>query len=162
MTHGFDDQGAKFDGHGNLKDWWAPDDMKKFQAATRCIAEQFSRYTVPGGLHVQGDLVTGEAAADLGGLILAWRALHALPAAADASGAGKQDFSADQRFFLAFAHSWAGQMRPEQAQELVTTDPHPPAEFRTNGTLANDAEFYAAFGIPVPSPSPKGERCVIW
>src|SRR5712675_3369204 len=115
MTHGFDDQGAKFDGHGNLKNWWAPEDMKKFQAATRCIAEQFSRYTVPGGLHVQGDLVTGEAAADLGGLILAWRALHALPAAADASGAGKQDFSADQRFFLTFAHSWAGQMRPEQA-----------------------------------------------
>jgi len=163
MTHGFDDQGAKFDGHGNLKNWWAPEDMKKFQAATRCIAEQFSRYTVPGGLHVQGDLVTGEAAADLGGLILAWRALHALPAAADAGGgAGGQDFSADQRFFLAFAHSWAGQMRPEQAQELVTTDPHPPAEFRTNGTLANDAEFYAAFGIPVPSPAPKGQRCVIW
>jgi len=88
MTHGFDDQGAKFDGHGNLKNWWAPQDMKKFQTATRCIAEQFSRYAVPGGLHVQGDLVTGEAVADLGGLILAWRALHALPADANSAGAG--------------------------------------------------------------------------
>ena len=136
--------------------------MKKFQAATRCIAEQFSRYTVPGGLHVQGDLVTGEAAADLGGLILAWRALHALPAGAVASGAGKQDFSADQRFFLAFAHSWAGQMRPEQAQELVTTDPHPPAEFRTNGTLVNDPQFQAAIAIPLPSPKAASKRCVIW
>ncbi len=158
MTHGFDDEGAKFDGHGNLKNWWAPSDLKKFQAATRCIAEQFSRFTVPGGMHVQGELVTGEAAADLGGLMLAWRAFHALPATAAAA----QEFSADQQFFIAFAHSWAGQMRPEQAQEVVTTDPHPPTEFRTNGTLANSREFQAAFGISAPSPMVKSERCVIW
>lgn len=157
MTHGFDDEGAKFDGQGNLKDWWAASDLRKFKAATHCIAGQFSRYTVPGGLHVQGDLVVGEAAADLGGLILAWRALHTLPTAG-----GGAEFSIDQQFFLAFAHSWAGQMRPEQARELVTTDPHPPAEFRTNGTLANDADFQAAFGISVPSPMVKSERCVIW
>ena len=158
MTHGFDDEGAKFDGQGNLKDWWAASDLRKFKAATHCIAEQFSRYTVPGGLHVQGDLVVGEAAADLGGLILARRALHSLPAA----GGGTSEFPVDQQFYLAFAHSWAGQMRPEQAREMVTTDPHPPAEFRTNGTLANDAGFQAAFGIPVPSPMVKSERCVIW
>jgi putative endopeptidase len=164
MTHGFDDEGAKFDGHGNLKNWWAPSDLKKFQAATQCIAEQFSRYTVPGGLHVQGDLVAGEAAADLGGLILAWRAFHALPAGTTSTRVSPdgQTFSADQQFFIAFAHAWAGQMRPEQAQELVTTDPHPPAEFRTNGTLANDPEFQAAFTIPAASPMVKGERCVIW
>ena len=153
MTHGFDDEGAKFDGHGNLKNWWAPQDLKKFRAATRCVSEQFSRYTVPGGMHVQGELVTGEAVADLGGLILARRALHALQ---------PQDPAVDRQFYLAFAHSWAGQMRPEQAQELVTTDPHPPADFRTNGSLANDAEFQAAFAIPTPSPMVKSERCVIW
>ena len=153
MTHGFDDEGAKFDGHGNLKNWWAPQDLKKFRAATRCVAEQFSRYTVPGGMHVQGELVTGEAVADLGGLILARRALHALQ---------PQDPAVDRQFYLAFAHSWAGQMRPEQAQELVTTDPHPPAEFRTNGSLVNDAGFQAAFAIPTPSPMVKSERCVIW
>ncbi len=153
MTHGFDDEGAKFDGHGNLKNWWAPQDLKKFRAATRCVAEQFSRYTVPGGMHVQGELVTGEAVADLGGLILARRALHALQ---------PQDPAVDRQFYLAFAHSWAGQMRPEQAQELVTTDPHPPAEFRTNGSLVNDAEFQAAFAIPSPSPMVKSDRCVIW
>jgi putative endopeptidase len=160
MTHGFDDQGAKFDGHGNLKNWWAPADLKKFEAATRCVSGQFSRYAVPGGLHVQGDLVTGEAVADLGGLILAQRALHALPV--PKAGAGAQDASPDRLFFIAFAHSWAGQMRPEQAQELVTTDPHPPAEFRTNGTLANVADFQAAFAIPASSPMVKRERCVIW
>jgi putative endopeptidase len=161
MTHGFDDEGAQFDGHGNLKNWWAPADLKSFHAATRCIAEQFSGYTVSGGLHVQGDLVVGEAAADLGGLILGWRALHSLPAGANA-GDGGQDFSSDQQFFLAFAHSWAAQIRPEHAQELVTTDPHPPNEFRANGSLANDAQFQAAFAIPDASPMVRRERCVIW
>ena len=87
MTHGFDDEGAQFDGHGNLKDWWAPADLAKFREATRCIAEQYSRFTVGDGLHVQGELVTGEAAADLGGLMLAWRALHAPAATAPPAGA---------------------------------------------------------------------------
>jgi putative endopeptidase len=159
MTHGFDDEGAKFDGHGNLKNWWAPNDLRKFHAATRCLAEQFSRYTVAGGLHVQGDLVVGEAAADLGGLILGWRALHSLPAF---DGAAGQVYSSDQQYFIAFAHSWAGQMRPEHAQEMVTTDPHPPDEFRANGTLVNDPEFQAAFAIPDSSPMVKSGRCVIW
>ena len=131
---------------------------EKFQAATRCIAEQFSRYAVAGGLHVQGDLVVGEAAADLGGLILAWRALHALPRSRTPAGRD----SRRSAVLLAFAHSWAGQMRPEQAQELVTTDPHPPAEFRTNGSLANRPEFQAAFGFPASSPMVKAQRCVIW
>jgi putative endopeptidase len=169
MTHGFDDEGAQFDGHGNLKNWWAPEDLKRFRAATRCIAEQFSGYTVSGGLHVQGDLVVGEAAADLGGLILGWRALHALPAAAPggapaaaAAAAGRGDFSSDQQFFIAFAQSWASQIRPEHAQELVTTDPHPPNEFRANGSLANDPEFQAAFALPDSSPMVKRGRCVIW
>ncbi len=143
MTHGFDDEGAKFDGHGNLKDWWAPADLRKFRAATRCIAEQYSKFTVGGGVHVQGELVTGEAAADLGGLVLAWRALHALhPSVApgaeslhaldprSASGAesgAEREFTPEQQFFIAYAHSWASAIRPQQAQELVTTDPHPPA-----------------------------------
>ncbi len=160
MTHAFDDEGAQFDGHGNLKNWWAPQDLKKFQAATRCIAEQFSAYTVAGGLHVQGELVAGEAAADLGGLMLAWRALHALPTSAAKH--EKQASSEDQQFFLAYAHSWAGQMRPELAQKLATTDPHPPPSLRTNGTLLNSAAFQTAFALPNSSPMVKSERCVIW
>jgi putative endopeptidase len=167
MTHGFDDEGAQFDGHGNLKNWWAPLDLKRFRAATRCIAEQFSGYSLSGGLHVQGELVVGEAAADLGGLVLGWRALHTLPAGANTdgganAGGGREDFSSDQQFFIAYAHSWASQIRPEHAQELVTTDPHPPNEFRANGSLANDAEFQTAFAIPDSSPMVKRERCVIW
>jgi putative endopeptidase len=159
MTHGFDDEGAQFDGHGNLDNWWAPADLAKFHAATRCISEQYSRFTVGDGLHVQGDLVTGEAAADLGGLILAWRALHALGPASVQAG---EEFTADQQFFIAFAHSWAGAIRPKQAEELVTTDPHPPAEDRTNATLANSPDFQRAFSIPASSPMVKPDRCVIW
>jgi len=157
MTHGFDDEGARFDGRGNLRDWWSPADLKKFRAATQCISRQYSRFSVPGGMHVQGELVTGEAAADLGGLVLAWRALHTLPGAA---AGGQAD--AEREFFIAFAHAWAGAMRPEQARELVTTDPHPPAEFRTNGTLADDPSFQKVFAIPRSSRMVKSERCVIW
>jgi len=179
MTHGFDDEGAQFDGSGDLKDWWAPEDLAKFHAATRCISEQYSQYTVAGGLHLQGDLVTGEATADLGGLILAWRALHSLPArgaAADAGAAVREgavregdahsgrsvEFTEDQQFFIAFAHSWASVTRPRQAEKMATTDPHPPADDRTNGTLANVPQFQAAFGIENPSPMVKVPRCVIW
>jgi putative endopeptidase len=160
MTHGFDDEGAKFDGHGNLKDWWAPADLRKFRDATRCIAEQYSKFTVGGGLHVQGELVTGEAAADLGGLVLAWRALHALDSRAESD--ADREFTPDQQFFIAYAHSWASAIRPQQAQEMVTTDPHPPADDRTNATLANSREFQAAFKIPDSSPMVKKGRCVIW
>jgi len=92
-------------------------------------------------------------------LILAWRALHA---AGGELTAGGGEFTPDQQFFLAYAHSWAGAIRPEQAQELVTTDPHPPAEYRTNATLANSRSFQTAFGIPDSSPMVKAARCVIW
>jgi putative endopeptidase len=164
MTHGFDDEGAKFDGRGNLNDWWAPADLKKFQSATRCISKQFAQYTVAGGLHVKGELVTGEAVADLGGLILALQAFHGVPAAPGAALASgtAQEFTPDQLFFIAYAHSWAGELRAEQAQELVTTDPHPPMIYRTNGILANSPEFQQAFGIAGRSPMVKPERCAIW
>jgi putative endopeptidase len=159
MTHGFDDEGAQFDGYGNLKNWWAPQDLARFHAATQCIAEQYSRFTVGSGMHVQGALVTGEATADLGGLVLAWRALHA---AAPVQPTAPGEFTPDQQFFIAFAHSWASVTRPKQAEKMVTTDPHPPVEDRTNGSLANSPDFQTAFGILDQSPMVKAHRCVIW
>jgi putative endopeptidase len=159
MTHGFDDEGAKFDGHGNLVDWWAPSDLKKFREATACIAQQFSQLTVSGGLHVQGDLVTGEATADLGGLILAFRAFQSLAKPTESS---TSEWTPNQRFFIAYAHSWAGSVRPEQAQEMVTTDPHPPADDRTNATLANVPAFQTTFTPAPAGPMVKLPRCVIW
>lgn len=160
ITHGFDDQGAKFDGHGNLNNWWTEADLKKFQAATTCIVDQFSKYKVDGDQAVQGNLVVGEATADLGGLTLAYHAFHNSKYYKDAKTIGS--FTPDQQFFLSAAHVWASNIRPEQARNLVTTDPHPPMIYRVNGTLANMPEFQAAFAIPTNSPMVNVKRCVIW
>ena len=160
MTHGFDDQGAQFDGRGNLKNWWAPEDAKRFHAATSCIADQFSSYTVDGDLHVQGKLVTGEETADLGGLMLAWRAFHASSAYKDARTI--DGFTPDQQFFLAAAHIWAFNTRPAEERRRVTIDPHAPDKDRVDGTLVNLPQFQAAFHIPARSPMVNARRCVIW
>ena len=160
MTHGFDDQGAQFDGHGNLKNWWTAADLKKFQAATHCIMMQYSQYKVDDDLSVQGPLVMGEATADLGGVMLAYRAFHesnAYKTAPTIAG-----FTPDQQFFLSVAHVWAGSVRPEQLRHLVTVDPHPPMKYRVNGTLSNVVPFQKAFSIPDTSPMVQSARCVIW
>jgi putative endopeptidase len=159
ITHGFDDEGSRFDGHGNLVNWWTPEDAERFHARTQCIADQFSRFTVPGGAHVSGALVTGEATADLGGVVLANMAYKALPAKDQGEIAG---FTSDQIFFLSFANIWASNVRPEEARLLVLTDPHPPARFRVNGTLANVLEFQRAFAVPPGSPMVNEPRCDIW
>ncbi len=160
MTHGFDDQGPKFDGHGNLRNWWTPRDAKRFHAATACISNHFSRYTVDGDLHVQGKLVTGEETADLGGLTLAWRAFHASRAYQDAKSI--DGFTPDQQFFIGAAHVWASNIRPAEARRRVTIDPHAPALYRVNGTLANMPQFQATFHVPAGSPMVNPHRCVIW
>ncbi|WP_408606924.1 M13 family metallopeptidase [Legionella lansingensis] len=160
MTHGFDDKGSLFDGYGNLQNWWTPEDLKRFQAATNCIAEQFSHYKVNGDLPVQGNLVVGEATADLGGLTLAYNAFRGSKDYEKAKTI--EGFTPDQQFFLGSAHVWANNIRPEQARNLVTTDPHPPMIYRVNGTLANMPQFQAAFSIPDGSPMVNKNRCVIW
>jgi putative endopeptidase len=160
MTHGFDDEGAQFDGHGNLRNWWTPEDAKRFHAATSCISNHFSRYTVDGDLHVQGKLVTGEETADLGGLTLAWRAFHASSAYQDAKTI--DGYTPDQQFFIGAAHVWASNIRPAEARRRVTIDPHAPAMYRVNGTLANMPQFQQAFHVPAGSPMVNADRCVIW
>ena len=160
MTHGFDDQGSQFDGHGNLKNWWQPEDAKRFHAATSCISDQFSTYTVDGDFHVQGKLVTGEETADLGGMMLAWRAFHASSAYQDAK--TLHGFTPDQQFFLGAAHVWASNIRPAEARLRVTVDPHAPDQYRVNGTMANLPQFQDAFHVPAGSPMVNAHRCVIW
>ncbi|KTC83891.1 M13 family metallopeptidase [Legionella cincinnatiensis] len=159
MTHGFDDQGAQFDGYGNLKNWWTPSDLAKFQAATQCIVNQYSNYVVD-DLHVQGKLVVGEATADLGGIILAYRAFqHSKEYKNAPTIAG---MTPDQQFFLATAHVWAMNIRPQQLRNQITTDPHPPAQYRVNGSLANIPQFQKAFHLSNDSPMVNKNRCVIW
>lgn len=159
ITHGFDDQGAQFDAYGNLKNWWKPEDLKKFQAATACIMQQFSQYKVD-NLSVQGKLVMGEATADLGGLTLAYRAF--LRSKEYQSAPVIDGYTPEQQFFLGTAHVWAANIRLEQMRNLITTDPHPPMIYRVNGTLANMPQFQKAFNIPLNSPMINKKRCEIW
>jgi putative endopeptidase len=163
MTHGFDDQGAKFDGYGNLRDWWTPEDLKNFQARGECIANQLSSYEVEPGLNENGKLEEGESIADLGGLTIAHAAfeksLQGKPAPAPIDG-----FTAEQRFFLGFAQIWASSMRPEMARLRAKTDPHPLDMFRVKAAIANTPSFATAWGCSADSPmlKPAATRCRIW
>jgi putative endopeptidase len=145
ITHGFDDQGSKFDGKGNLKHWWTPADRKRFERKAAVLAKQFDSYEAVPGVHVNGKLTLGENIADLGGISIAYDAyMRRLKIT------GRKDidgFSPEQRFFLGCAQGERELARNEFLKMIVTTDPHSPAEFRVNGPLSNMQEFYAAFGV---------------
>ncbi len=160
MTHGFDDQGRKFDAKGNLRDWWTPEDAKNYEARAACVRQQFDAYEVQPGLHENGKLVLGESIADLGGLTIAHKAY-------EMSLAGKKPtvadgLTADQLFFLGFARVWASVATPEYEQLTVKTDPHPAPQFRAIGAPSNMPEFAAAFGCKPGDPMVRAERCRIW
>jgi putative endopeptidase len=161
ITHGFDDQGAQFDPHGNLKNWWTPEDLKSFQGRGECVAKQFDGYEVEKGLHENGKLVEGESIADLGGLTLAYAAfqksLHGKAGEKDANG-----FTPEQRFFLGYAENWAVNVRPELARLQTNTNPHPLPKFRANGPLSNMAEFAKAFGCKKGDAMVRAQVCKIW
>lgn len=162
MGHGFDDQGSKFDAQGNLKNWWTPEDRKKFEEKAGCVIDQFNTLDVGDGLHHNGKLVVGEAMGDLGGLTLAYKAYHR--SLNGKPGPVIDGFTADQRFFLAFAHVWARQHRPEDLRLRLNTDPHPIAQFRADGTLQNMPEFQKAFNCKQGDPMvrPPEKRCKLW
>jgi putative endopeptidase len=163
MTHGFDDQGAKFDAHGNLQNWWSPDDLKNFQERAECVRKQFDGFVVEGDLHENGKLVLGESIADLGGLTIAHAAFEKTEEAKHPD--QKIDgFTPEQRFFLAWAQGWAGNIRPEFARLLVKTNPHPLGKFRTNGPVSNMPTFADAYSCKVGDPMvrPPEVRCRIW
>ncbi|HXQ35999.1 MAG TPA: M13 family metallopeptidase, partial [Anaerolineales bacterium] len=161
LTHGFDDEGRQFDARGNLADWWTPDDRKAFDERAQCIIDQFNGYEVEQGLNQKGELVVGESIADLGGLTIAYAALQksmeGKPRPKNIDG-----FTPEQRFFLAYAHNWATNMRPEYARFLAAQDPHPLAKFRANGPLSNMPEFAEAFQCKTGSPMVRAKRCQIW
>jgi len=163
MGHGFDDQGSKFDAEGNLRNWWTAQDRKKFDERAGCVIDQFNTLDVGDGLRHNGRLVVGEAIGDLGGLTLAYRAykrsLKGKPAPPVIDG-----FTADQRFFLAFARVWSSQLRPDALRLQLNTNSHPVAKFRANGTLQNMPEFRAAFSCKRGDPMvrPEGKDCKLW
>jgi putative endopeptidase len=145
LTHGFDDQGRKSDGHGMLTDWWLPPDAAKFQAEAARYGAQYDSYSVAPGLNVNGALTMGENIADLGGLLLA---LDAYRASRRGHPTPVLDgFTGDQRVFLGWAQVWRDKSRPDALKRQVTSDPHSPARFRIDGPMRNIDGWYDAFGV---------------
>ncbi|MEK7604665.1 MAG: M13 family metallopeptidase [Patescibacteria group bacterium] len=145
ITHGFDDQGSKFDGYGNRTTWWTPIDRKRFEKKAHVLVEQFNRYRVAGGLRVNGELTLGENIADLGGASIAFDAYQLR-----LKKTGRKDIddlTPEQRFFMSFALFERENRRKEAQMTQVLTDPHSPGQFRINGPASNLHEFYEAFGV---------------
>ena len=145
MTHGFDDEGRKYDGAGKMTDWWSKDDAARFDAKTKALAKQYSAFEPLPGAHVNGDLTLGENIADLGGLLLGLDAYHA-------SLGGKpapviDGLTGDQRVFLGWAQVWRSKIREDALRRQVVTDPHSPDALRVNGVVHNVDGWYGAFDI---------------
>ncbi len=160
LTHGFDDEGRKYDEAGNLRDWWSPPVGQEFERRAQCVVRQFGEYTAVDDVKVNGQLTLGENIADLGGIKLAFAAYRA----AAASSPPVAGFTPDQQFFLGVAQIWCGQRRPELDRMLAVVDPHAPPAHRVNGPLSNLPEFAAAFQCPAASRMvrPPEKRCEIW
>ncbi|HKI46294.1 MAG TPA: M13 family metallopeptidase [Balneolales bacterium] len=146
MTHGFDDEGRKYDSDGNLNNWWTKEDQKKFEKRAEKVALEYDQFTVLDSLHVNGKLTLGENIADQGGLLLAHNALlkyyqaHGNPGNVDG-------FTPDQRFYLAYARVWRAKYTPELQSMLIKVDPHSPPKYRVNGNVVNMAPWYKAFDV---------------
>ena len=162
MTHGFDDQGAQFDKDGNLHNWWTEEDKKKFEARTRVMAAFFDKIEVAPGVYGNGELTLGENIADHGGLNVSFQAFrnatqkHPLQV--------RDGFTPEQRFFLAYANLWAGNIRPEQILVQTKSDPHSLGRWRVNGALPHINAWYEAWNVTPESPlyvAPE-DRVSIW
>ncbi|GGE80175.1 M13 family metallopeptidase [Massilia psychrophila] len=162
ISHGFDDQGAQYDGDGNLRDWWSAADHKNFAAKTQMLVKQYSAYSPLPGYNVNGELTLGENIADNSGVAIAYKAYKL-------SLNGKKapvisGLTGDQRFFMGFGQVWRMKMREPQQIVQVKTDPHSPGQFRANGTMMNQPAFYEAFNVKPGDKmylAPK-DRVIIW
>jgi putative endopeptidase len=145
MTHGFDDEGRKFDGTGQLADWWTQDDAAKFEASAKHLNAQYDTFSPFPGVHVKGDQTTGENIADLGGILIALDAYHASLHGQPAPVI--DGLTGDQRFFLAYAQSWRDKRREDAERSLIVSDVHSPEIYRVNGVVRNVDAWYAAFNV---------------
>jgi len=168
MTHGFDDQGAKYDLHGNVRNWFTPEDLAKFNDRTKCVADEYSSFQVAEGQNLNGKLTLGENTADNGGLRIAFRALEetiASNAAAAEPGYvdGKRDgYTPEQRYFIGYGQVWCQNVREANARVLAKTDPHSSGEWRVKGAVENFDEFGKAFGCKVGQPMMPVNACRVW
>jgi putative endopeptidase len=163
LTHGFDDEGKKFDGKGNLNNWWTPEDTKKFEERTGCLVNEYGSFVAVDDVKVNGKLTLGENTADNGGLVLAYMAYldRAKKEGVDLT-AKKDGYTASQRFYIGFAQNWCENPRPEQVRSQVLTNPHSPDHFRANGAIVNQPGFAEAFGCKKGSPMVPVKSCRVW
>ena len=160
LTHGFDDQGRRFDAEGNLRDWWTAADAKAFEERAQCFVDQYAGYTAVGDTRLNGKLTLGENTADNGGLRIAYMALKER---LKKNPAGKIDgFTPEQRLFLGWAQVWCQNMTDEFARMQVTSDPHAPGRFRVIGVVSNSPEFREAFGCGPNQAMAREESCRVW
>ncbi len=162
LTHGFDDQGRKSDGDGNLTDWWTEEDAREFEKRAHMMVEEYNKFSPIEGMHVNGEMTLGENIADLGGLTIAYYAyqnsLKGKPAPVI------DGFTGEQRFFLGWAQVWARKYRDDELRRRLKTDPHSPSEYRCDGIVTNMPEFYKAYDVKEGDKlfTPENQRVRIW
>ncbi len=162
ISHGFDDQGSQFDGHGNLHNWWSAEDAARFKQRTAALVAQFAAYRVLDNQPLNGELTLGENIADLSGLAIAYKAWQLSLGGRPSS--TLDGFTGEQRFFMGWSQVWRRKYRDDNLRMRLSTDPHSPSEFRTNGAVSNIDAFYRAFGVGPQDKlyRPPAERVRIW
>jgi endothelin-converting enzyme/putative endopeptidase len=164
ITHGFDDQGRKFDAQGNLRDWWTPEDAKAYDQRDECIADEYTQEIPEAGVKQNGHLTQGEDTADNGGLRLAFMALTSKLQTSGKALDEKDEsgWTPRQKFFLSYANEWCQQYRPELMRTVVLTNPHSIPKYRVNNVVANMPEFQQAFSCKTGTPMVRAKQCRVW
>jgi putative endopeptidase len=164
LTHGFDDQGRKYDPEGNLHDWWTAQDGKEFEQRVSCVADEYSNFVAVDDKKLNGRLTLGENTADNGGARIALMALEHMIADDKTGKEGQKidGYTPEQRFFLGFGRVWCEKRREEVARVRVLTDPHSPGKYRVNGVVQNMPEFQKAWGCKSGQPMVAENACHVW
>ncbi len=160
LTHGFDDEGRKYDAKGNLRDWWTPTDAKAFEDRVECVRNQYAKYVVIDDIHINSKLTSGEDVADIGGTLLAYLAWKHTTAGQNLK--STDGLTPDQRFFVGMAQWACEDERPESKRLHATVDPHSPGEYRINGVVTDLPEFGQAFGCKIGQPMMSAKACRVW
>jgi len=162
ISHGFDDQGSKWDAEGRLRNWWTPEDLARFKERANCVSQQFESYFIEPGIHHRGGLVLGESIGDLAGAKIAYLGFQKAQQTRPAKTI--DGFTPDQQFFIAWGQFRGDEIRPEAQRTMVQNGPHPVGKYRVIGPVSNMPEFAAAFGCKAGAEMvrPADKRCEVW
>ncbi len=160
LTHGFDDEGRQFDARGNLRDWWTPEDARRFEDRVQCVRDEYAQFTIVDEIKINSKLTSGEDVADLGGTLLAYVAWKKATQGKDLKPIN--GLTPDQRFFIGYAQWACENQRPENLRVSALTNPHSPGRYRVNGLMGNYPEFQQAFGCKAGQPMVRQDRCRVW